>query len=196
MGLLVVISGPSGSGKDTVIAHLVKQLPDAIRFVTSNTRPARPREISGITYHTLAREEFEKKIAAGDFVESNEHFGEYYGTEKKLLEQDLAKHEIVFLNIDIPGRDTLVSKQIPHTAIYILPESLEALTKRITKRGGLTPEQVNDRVTSAKNEIEASVGYDYRVTNHEGRLDETVAKIREILAYSTHSASPLDKKAE
>lgn len=196
MGQLVVISGPSGSGKDTVIKHLTNQIPNSVRFITSNTRPARPREISGITYHTYTHAEFEQKIANGDFIEHNHHFGEYYGTEKQLLENDLAKYKIVFLNIDILGRDTLVNKNIPHLAIYILPESLDALEKRITRRGGLTTKQIHDRITSAQKEIEASKGYDYHITNHEGRLDETVAKIREILTEHTQPSSPLDKKAK
>jgi guanylate kinase len=103
-GRLVIISAPSGGGKNAIIRVLVEKIPKSVRFLTTITRPMRPGEVEGIDYHYISKAEFEQKILAGDFVEYNVYAGEYYGTDRLRLEQTLKDNEVVFLQIDINGR--------------------------------------------------------------------------------------------
>lgn len=189
MGLLVIISSPSGGGKDVVINTLLKRLPNTARLITTTTRPPRPGNKEGVDYFFITPEQFEERIKQGDFVEYNVYAGNYYGTPCNYLNSLLAKYDIVLSQIEVNGKRNLDKLGIPHLSIFMLPDSLDNLRKRIEKRGGITPEVMEQRLNIAKNEINASDEYDYKITNTEGKLNETINKIEElILSHTAQSA--------
>lgn len=196
MGLLVVISSPSGGGKDAVINALLKLLPRCARFTTTTSRPPRPGNINGRDYYFISKEEFEKKIVSGELIEHNFYAGNYYGTEKSHLKEALSKNDIVFTQIEVNGKHNLDKLGIPHLSIFLVPESLEILRHRIEKRGGVDPEAITERLRIAKQEIEASHDYDYRITNVEGKLQETIDSIAKIIEKHLKIGLPIDKKGQ
>lgn len=180
-GKLVIISSPSGGGKNAVINALMQEFPGSTRLVTTTTRPMRPGEKDGIDYYFLDKTAFETKLRQGDFLEHNIYAGQYYGTDRVRLEEMLAHYPLVFSQIEVNGKHQLDRAHVPHLAIFLLPESLEILKKRIVTRGGLTDDIIARRLAIAEEEIAASGDYDHRLVNAEGKIDETVAKIKDIL---------------
>ncbi|MBI2037960.1 MAG: guanylate kinase [Candidatus Magasanikbacteria bacterium] len=183
-GLLVIISSPSGGGKDTVINALVKLLPSATRLITTTSRPPRPGNIEGVDYYFVTAEEFKRRLAAGAFLEYNIYADNYYGEEKTVLHECLSQFDIVFTQIDVTGKHALDKLKFPHLAIFLAPENLDVLRKRIEKRGGIDPTTIEKRLEIAKKEIEQSVDYEHRIVNIEGKLDETIAKVAKIVINS------------
>ncbi len=193
-GILVVISSPSGGGKDSVINALLKQIPSSTRFVTTTSRPPRPGNIEGVDYHFVSETEFKQKIANGEMIEYNFYAGNYYGTEKTRLADCLQKYALVLTQIEVNGKHNLSKSHIPHLSIFLIPESLEILKKRIEKRGGISPAIIEERLAIAKKEIEESKDYDYRIINAEGKLAETIDKIAKIIEPYLSGDKMLDKK--
>lgn len=180
-GLLVLISSPSGGGKNTVIKRLLALFPHSAQFTTTTSRAKRPGEQDGADYFFISRQEFEKKKSDRAFLEYNEYAGNWYGTEQIKLEDALAAHDVVFSQADVNGKRGLDDKHVPHLSIFLIPENLENLRRRIAKRGGTTPKDIDKRIAIAAKEIEASKEYDYRIVNKDGEIDETVEKIRKII---------------
>lgn len=180
-GRLIVISSPSGGGKDSIINSLVQIIPHSARLVTTTTRPMRPGNIEGLDYYFISQKTFKSKLAKKDFVEFNVYSNNYYGIQKKHLKQSLSKYQAIFTPIEVNGKHSLDKLKIPHLAIFLLPESLAILKKRIKKRGGLTPEQIKQRMRIAREEIKQSQDYNYRVVNREGKLNQTIAAIAKII---------------
>jgi len=180
-GRLIIISSPSGGGKDSVIRALLKIFSNSTRIVNTTSRPPRPGNIEGADYHFISREQFKKQIKNGDFLEYNLYAGNYYGTEKSKLEQLLKKYDLVFTQIEVNGKHNLDKKNIKSISIFLLPENLEILKKRIQKRGGLTSTIITDRLKTAKKEIAASIDYNYRVVNKDGKFEDTVKEVADII---------------
>ena len=180
-GILVLISSPSGGGKNSVIRKLIDHIDDAVQFVTTTTRDRREGEINGTDYHFISRNVFEKKIEAGDFVEYNDYAGNLYGTEKEKLDASLKEHNILFSQADVNGKHSLDKLDIPHLSIFLMPESMDVLRERIINRGGVSEEKMHERLQIAEEELETSKDYDVRVINKEGKLDETVDEIAGII---------------
>lgn len=179
--IFVVISSPSGGGKDAVIAKLIKIFSGSARLVTTTTREPRPGEVPGVSYNFVSKEEFEDKIKQGDLLEHNKYNGHYYGVDRQVLANTLENNEIVFTNIDVNGKVSLDKNDIKHLAIFLLPESLNILEQRIRARGGVTDDDLQDRLETAKKEIEMSDKYDFKVLNKEGEIGATVKEIEEII---------------
>lgn len=180
-GLLVIISSPSGGGKDSVINALLKIFPDSARLVTTTSRPKRPGNKEGVDYYFISEEEFLNKITDNEFVEYNNYSNNFYGTEKKNLQKSLAENKIVFTQMEVNGKHNLDKANITHLSIFLLPQDLETLAKRIEQRGGLSPEDIENRLKIAKTEIDQSNDYDYRIVNKEGKLEETIQKVANII---------------
>ncbi|OIO19028.1 MAG: guanylate kinase [Candidatus Magasanikbacteria bacterium CG_4_9_14_0_2_um_filter_41_10] len=180
-GHLILISSPSGGGKNSVIKEMIARFDNATQFVTTTTREKRDGEIDGTDYHFLSQKTFEEKLDAGDFVEYNDYAGNLYGTEKEKLETSLEKFDLVFSQADVNGKHSLDKLNIPHLSIFLMPESMDILRERIINRGGVSEEKMHERLHIAEEELETSKDYDYRVVNKEGELEKTVEKIRKII---------------
>lgn len=181
MGLLVIVSSPSGGGKDSVIAGLMKIFPGSVDFVTTTTRPPRNEEKNGVDYHFVSKEQFEEMIKNNELIEHNLYAGNYYGTERAKMKEALAGHPVVFSNIEVNGKRNFDKAGFKHLSIFLLPESLDILKERIIQRGGLTPEKIEARVAQAAKEIAESDIYDFRVYNRQGKLDEAIKEAAEII---------------
>lgn len=181
-GTLAIISAPSGGGKTTVVRKLMARIPNSGKVVTTTTRPPRPREKDGVDYYFIHPATFEKKIQRGGFVEHVKYAGHQYGLEKAELTRKLDKYVVVFALLEVQGEKRLDELKIPHLAIFLLPESIDALKKHIRGRGGRMSDKVlYERLAIAEQEIKAADGYDYRIYNKEGKLGQTVEEVMRIL---------------
>ncbi len=186
-GLLVVISSPSGGGKDTVIKALTKRIPHSARCLTTTSRPPRPGNVEGVDYHFVGESEFKEKIARGEFVEYNQYAGNYYGTEKSVLDHLLHVHDVIYTQVEINGKRAFDRLHIPHLSIFLMPPNLDVLRERIIARGGLTLEEVEERLLIAKQQIALAGIYDLQITNEQGKFDETVDKVAEAISSAKQS---------
>ncbi|HSR89307.1 MAG TPA: hypothetical protein VLK22_02805 [Candidatus Udaeobacter sp.] len=193
-GLFVIISSPTGGGKDTVIEHLVKIFPNSTRLITTTSRSPRPTDQQGVTYNFISKEDFEAKIKQDYFLEYNNFAGNYYGTPKNYLSNLLKQHSLVFSNIDVNGKHSLDRLEIANLSCFLLPESMEILKNRAKKRGGMTEQMLEDRMKIGLEEIAKAKDYDYQVTNYEGKLDQTVDTIAKIIKKHLGNSLPVDKK--
>ncbi len=179
-GLLVVISGPAGSGKGTVIAELLRD-ENCCFSVSATTRAPRPGERDGVNYHFLTREEFEERIKAGDLLEYTEYCGNYYGTLKKQTQEVLDRGCHLLLEIEVEGAAN-VKRQYPDAVtVMLLPPSYATQEARLRGRGTETEEKILLRLARAKEEVLHVGEYDYVVFNRDGRADEAVNEVRAIL---------------
>lgn len=171
-GLLIVVSAPSGCGKGTVLSEVLKR--DNFYYsVSATTRPPRPEDVDGVTYHFLTREKFEELIASGGVLEYATYCGNYYGTPKKAVEDKLAEGKDVILEIEVQGAMKIKELCPEAVFIFILPPSLETLRERLEKRGTETADVIDKRVAEARGEIEKSYNYDYVIVNDD--LNEAVS---------------------
>lgn len=178
-GEIYVISAPSGTGKTTIIKR-IKELRPEIRFsISAATRKPRGVEENGKDYYFISREEFQKKIDAGEFVEWEEVFGNLYGTLKSELVDTVSKGEDVILEIDVKGALN-VKAQFPEAIlIFLMPPSFEELVARLTGRNTEGPEELKRRISRAELEFSFSDKFDHRVVNNE--LDKCVTEVLELL---------------
>jgi guanylate kinase len=179
--LLVIISAPSGAGKDTVIDELVQKLDDAVVYVTATSRKPRPGEADGVRYYFYSPEKFRQEIEAGNFFEWSIVHGEFKGVRRDILGDTLSEHKIVIVKPDPQGMRKIKSQLPEALTIFIMPPSLESLAKRLKKRGTETPEQLAIRLRNAEIEMAAAPEYDYVVVNEDGKIDETAEQIAEII---------------
>jgi len=177
-GQLIVISGPSGAGKGTVCKAILEKNNFWIS-VSATTRSPRSTETDGINYYFLTKEKFMEKIAADDFLEYAEVYGNYYGTPKSEVLKVLDSGRDVILEIDIQGALMVKTSYPRGLFIFILPPSMEELKNRITNRGSETPESLITRFTSAHKEISYVTRYDYAVVND--TVDCACEKIQSII---------------
>jgi len=178
-GSLIVISGPSGVGKDTVVNEYIKNHDNAWISISTTSREIRPNDIEGETYNFVSKEEFEQLIKEDYFLEYACYVDKYYGTPKKFINEKLEKGIDVFLVIEIQGA-MKIKELIPEALfIFLLPPNLKTLKQRLKNRGTETKEKLIERFKAAYREINEVTKYNYTVINDE--LDTTVKKIEAIL---------------
>lgn len=183
-GLLFVISAPAGTGKSTLVEMILKEFPEEIAESCScTTRAPRPGEISEQHYEFLTVPEFEAKIAAGEFLEYAQVFGNYYGTRKEEVKRLLAQGKHVVLVIDTQGAMKIKS-QVPAIFIFISPPTFEELRRRLLKRRTEDEEKIHERLLWAKEEIEMVHNYDYLIVND--HLNVTYHVLRSIFIAEEH----------
>ena len=175
-GLLLIISGPAGSGKGTVGAHLLRR-DDFVYSVSATTRGPRPGERNGVNYHFISKEDFESRIASGDMLEYTEYCGNYYGTPKKEAEAVLESGRNLILEIEIDGAHQVKSKFPDAVLIMLLPPSFAVQEARLRGRGTETEEKILARLERTREELEDINSYDYVVYNHDGRDAEAAEEI-------------------
>lgn len=166
-GKLFIISGSSGVGKGTVIKKFIEKTDDVVLSISSTTRNLRPGEIHGVNYFFTDREEFEKDIQDGNFLEWAEFGGNRYGTNKKRVQEILDSGKNVLLEIEVQGAKQVKAKMPEAVSIFILPPSKEEIEKRLRGRGTETEEAIQKRLEAIEFESKESVHYDFRVVNDE-----------------------------
>ena len=179
-GLLIVISGASGTGKGTVCKELLTRETDIAYSVSATSRAPREGEQDGREYYFRTREKFEKMIAAGAFLEYADVYGNYYGTPLAPIEERRAAGEDILLEIDTQGALNVMERCPDGTFIFLLPPSLEELQRRITGRGTESEESLARRLAAARDEIRLGRRYRYAVLND--TVEAATARIQTILA--------------
>lgn len=179
-GLLIVLSGPSGVGKGTVRAAVFANNQfQYVYSVSATTRAQRPGEVDGKDYYFVSREEFETMIQNEDLLEYAEYVGNYYGTPVQKIEENLAAGHDVFLEIEVQGAMKVKERMPEGIFIFLAPPNLEELESRITGRGTDAAHVIQERMATAKEEIELMQHYDYVVVNDQ--VQHAVDKINAII---------------
>ena len=179
-GLLIVVSGASGTGKGTVCKKLLSELANVHYSISATTRKPRQGEVDGREYYFISEDDFKQWIADGKFLEFAEVYGNFYGTPLTKIEERLNRGEDVLLEIDVQGALNVKRKRPDGVYIFLLPPSLDELKRRIEGRGSETPDSLKRRLQNAVAEIQIGREYDYAVVNDS--VDNAVAKIEAILA--------------
>lgn len=164
-GLLYILSGPSGVGKDTVIKRLFEREPNLKYSVSMTTRDKRPGEEEGVDYFYKTKEEFEQLVEQGELLEYAKYVDNYYGTPRRYVEEMLEKGYNVFLEIEVQGALQVKESFPDGVFIFLIPPSLEELKRRIIGRGTETEESVMNRLQEAQKELKMMGEYDYLVVN-------------------------------
>jgi guanylate kinase len=181
--MVVIVSGPSGVGKDTVISSLclVPTEPERYFVTTCTTRPRREYEIEGVHYHFLTVDEFERRNAAGGFLESNLVHGHWYGTPRDQVRAALAAGRDAILKIDVQGA-AVVKQKVPEALlVFLVPPSLEDLFSRLQSRATETADELDIRQRNAALELARQDDYDHVVVNETGQVARTAARVDEII---------------
>ena len=178
-GILITVSGPSGSGKGTVLSELIKKRDDVKISVSMTTRKKRNGEIDGSSYYFVDREYFEKKINSNGMLEYAEYAGNYYGTPKEPVDEMLNAGKAVILEIDVQGADKIKNIYPDVIRIFIMPPSVSVLERRLRGRNTEDEETINHRLVIAKGEMRMALDYDFIVVNDS--IEEAVKDIETII---------------
>jgi len=178
-GKLIVISGPSGAGKTTLIRKVIQKIPTLTFSVSATTRPIREGEIESIDYFFVSSEEFSDLIRNDAFIEWAKVHGNLYGTLKNQIKELIEKGKNIVLDIDEQGANQIKKKEIPALFIYILPPSLKELKKRLKERDTEHIKEMDRRLQSAKEQITSKGFYDYVIINDDIR--KVVKKLKKII---------------
>lgn len=185
-GLLIVVSGPSGCGKGTILAEILKN--DNFYYsISATTRSPRIGEIDGVNYHFLSKEKFEELITNDGMLEYALYCDNYYGTPRKQVEERLNSGKDVILEIEVQGAMKIKNTCPEAVFIFILPPSINELRRRLDKRKTETEDKIQKRIGEATNEIKSAVNYDYIMIN--GDLSKAISDLSAII-----TAEKLTKK--
>lgn len=164
-GFLLVVSGPSGAGKGTLVERLLKERPECVFAVSSTTRPIRPGETEGVQYRFVTREQFERQVAEGYFLEWAHVHLDLYGTPLHEVEAQMRAGRVVVLDIDVQGGASVRAKRPDAVTVFVAPPSLDALRERLVLRGTDSADVIAHRMGNAPGELAQYVHYDYLVVN-------------------------------
>ena len=188
--LLVIISGPSGAGKDAVVLAL-KQLGRSWHFpITVTTRSPRGSEVDGVDYIFMSQSQFEELLAQGGFLEHAEVYGHRYGVPRKQVSEAIGQGQTVVLKVDIQGTATIKNLVPDAVSIMIAPSSVEELRGRLVRRGTEAGPALERRLASAVAELQLADVFDHKVLNADGKLDEAVAAVEAIIQTEQYRQPP------
>jgi guanylate kinase len=188
--LLIVISGPSGAGKDTVMQRMKERGLPFHFVVTATTRPKRAAEMDGKDYWFVSMEEFARMINQDELLEHAIVYGDYKGIPRREVRDALASGMDVVMRIDVQGAETIRKMAEDTLMIFITTESEEDLVRRLEKRDTESPEELALRIATARKEHNRVEAFDYLIVNREFHLDETVDTIRAIIEAEHHRVTP------
>ncbi|MCL2014165.1 MAG: guanylate kinase [Oscillospiraceae bacterium] len=178
-GMLIVVSGPSGSGKGTVIKRLLEKRPEIYLSVSATTRPKRENEEDGVHYYFMNKTEFERKIKAGEMLEHAVFAENYYGTPASYVLERLENGQNVLLEIEVDGAGQILTKYRDALTVFISPPSMDELRRRLQKRGTENERMIQKRTKIAFREMRERGNYDYIVINDD--LERAVTEIENII---------------
>lgn len=184
--LLIVISGPSGAGKDTVVQRMQERGLPFHFVVTATTRPKRPNELHGRDYLFVSKEEFAGMIERNELIEYALVYGDYKGIPRTQVREALNSGQDVVMRLDVQGAETV--RKLAHEAllIFITTENEEELVRRLQERKTETSDSLAIRIATARKELKRVEAFDYVIVNHDFQLDETVETIRAIIQAEHH----------
>ena len=188
-GTLLVISGSSGVGKSTVIREVMSQRPDLYFSVSFTTREPREGEVNGVNYNFVTREDFEDRIAKGEFLEYAEYVGNYYGTSMTVIREHLDQGTDVLLDIEVQGAAKVREKLPDAVTLFLIPPSFEELSRRLRERGTDSEEKIAKRLETARREAKEIIHYDYVVVN-----DTVPHAAEEVLAILTAAGCRTERR--
>lgn len=190
--IVMVVSGPSGVGKSTVVKEFIRRHPDFQNSVSVTTRVQRPQETEGKDYYFKTQEEFMDMLAKGDILEFDQFDGNYYGTPKPPIQQAYEQGEHIIFELTVKGALS-VKKNFPGAiSIFLMPPSMQALYRRLHDRGTQTSDSMLRRMTRAQNEILSAKQFDFVVRNAENDLEHSISQLEAIaeaerLRYRMHA---------
>ena len=179
--LLIILSGPSGVGKDAVLARMKKSDRPFHYVVTATTRPKRAGEKNGVNYHFLSQKAFQQMINKHQFLEWASVYGNYYGVPKDEVSPALSKGVVTIVKVDVQGAATIRKSSPQAVFIFLMPPSTQALEKRLKRRRSESSEDLALRLATAREEIRSLPLFDYVITSHQNKLDEVVSQIDAIV---------------
>jgi len=180
-GRLYIITGPSGVGKTTVAMELLRRRPTLKKVVTCTTRPPRNGEIDGVSYHFLDRATLQSLIDAGDMFEWDEHYGNLYGSRRSDVQALVEAGNDVLFVVDVAGASTIKEKNPEAVLVFIQPESLDQLLERIARRDQGMTAGLEERKVAIQREMTYADEADHKIVNREGKLEETIDLISQLL---------------
>lgn len=178
-GFLIVLSGPSGAGKNTLIDHVLPRIPNLKYSVSATTRPPRPGEVHGVDYFFVSDQEFDRMIANHEFLEWAEFVGNRYGTPKAFVENEIQQGHTVIMDVDIQGALQIRRRMPDAVLVFLLPPTLDELRRRLNKRGKDALEAIVKRLEHSAKELEYIVDYDYYIINDD--LDKAAERLAVII---------------
>ena len=189
--VLLILSGPSGVGKDAVLERMKERRLPGVKYVTTvTTRAQRPQEIDGKDYHFATQAEFKKLLAQNELMEWAEVYGNFYGVPKAPVREALKNGQDVVVKVDVQGAASIKNIAPEAVFVFMLPPSLEDLKDRLSKRLTESPETLKRRLETAPEELKQLPRFDYFVVNNEGKIDQAVAEISAIITVEKSRVQP------
>ena len=188
--LVIVLSGPSGVGKDTVLKKMKSKKRLFHYVVTVTTRPRREEEKDDVDYHFLSQQGFQQMFNKGELLEWANVYGSYYGVPKKEVIQGLSQELDVVVKVDVQGAASLKKVMPQAVFIFLVPPSMEELEKRLKQRHSESPEELAMRLQKAGEEMKSLPMFDYAITSRRGKVDEVVSRIIAIVTAEKCRVNP------
>src|SRR5688572_3306143 len=184
--LLIVVSGPSGVGKDSIVQRMIERGFPFHFVVTATTREKRPNEVHGKDYWFVSKDEFARMIEHNELIEYAIVYGDYKGIPKAQVREALASGKDVVMRLDVQGAETIRKLTPDALLIFVTTENEEELVRRLEQRKTETPEELALRIATARKELQRIEAFDYVIVNRDGDLEETMNTIRAIIDSEHH----------
>jgi guanylate kinase len=188
--LLIVLSGPSGVGKDALLRKMKEQKYPFHYVVTVTSRPRREGERDGVDYRFISQREFQQMIDNGELLEWANVYGNYYGVPRKEISQALSKGKDVIMRVDVQGAATIKRILPQAVSIFLRPPSMEELERRLRQRHSESAKDLALRLREAEEEMKSLPLFDHVLTSYQGKLDEAISQIQAIVAAEKRQVKP------